>query len=568
MKSLLNWLTKRFTTVRPAARPERRARLSLDQLEDRMVPTVVNYGGPILPHVEIQPVFYGSNWSSTPSQVTQFQNYLNYLATSPYMDMLANAGYGVGQGSTTTGKIINTNLAAGSVLTDSTIQAAIQNGMKTSNMLAGPDANRLYVVFVQPNVEVVQSNGNTSLGYGFASYHYAFQGTDASGHAATIHYAVVCTPGGTINNAYLQGDRFLSQFNEMTASASHEIAESVTDPDVTSYATVAWYDESPTGGEIGDMCNGQVVYLNGYAVQRIVDQNDQPMTPAGATAFRPVSFILESNGQLLEYAFGGVTNVSTSAGPIASVSDQGIDDAGFAMVDVVTTSGIALEYHDGWGWSVLLSSGVKSAVAGQGVSYVLSTSGSLSEYIESANPTINPLAMGTWKNIDWGVASISAGTDKKGVNTVDYIYNWMGLAAEDSDSSGWHSFATNVASISAGQHGISDYVTRDGKAYWYNETIGTPYQFASGVAQVTTGVGANGKYIIDLLYTNGDLYQYTDGASSWTYVAGSIKSVDKGRAGVVDMIQQEWNGPRAWEYNGYWTPLTQYYWGANDVAVA
>src|SRR5437870_903151 len=93
----LMW-SRRTRAGRPAAG---RARPALEPLEDRWVPTVTYHGGPLLPSVEATALFFGSAWSSTPSlsqQAVTLDNYLQYLVNSPYMDMLTNAGYGVGRG--------------------------------------------------------------------------------------------------------------------------------------------------------------------------------------------------------------------------------------------------------------------------------------------------------------------------------------------------------------------------------------------------------------------------------------------------------------------------------------
>lgn len=71
---------------------------------------------------------------------------------------------------------------------------------------------------------------------------------------------------------------WLNAFDQMTAVASHELAEAVTDPN-KGYKAMGWNDDSPlNGGEVGDIVANQIVYLNGNAVSRIADQNDQAMT--------------------------------------------------------------------------------------------------------------------------------------------------------------------------------------------------------------------------------------------------------------------------------------------------
>src|SRR6516225_3074416 len=94
-----------------------------------------------------------------------------------------------------------------------------------------------------------------------------------------IHYAVIPYAGGNVPlssgpDVNLQRS-FLSRLDSMTLSASHELAEAVTDPNIN-YKTLGWNDDGYDDGEVGDIANAQTVYLNGYAVQRIADQNDQP----------------------------------------------------------------------------------------------------------------------------------------------------------------------------------------------------------------------------------------------------------------------------------------------------
>jgi hypothetical protein len=272
----------------------RSSRPALEALEERWMPSVTNHGGLVLQNVEVQNLFYGSTWAGDSGQLAQagqLVNYTNYLVNSPYVDMLAKAGYGVGRGSVTGGNFVDRSAATqGNIVLDSEIRGYLQNSI-TAGTLDGPDANRLYVLYIEPNVEVVndsyydstnQRNDNSVLD--FAGYHDSFTGTDANGNPANIRYAVVTTPGGTIGNAYTAGETSLSTFDEMTQTASHEIAEATTDPDPN--IQKAWYDDNfvnPTGSkgaEIGDIVNGQGVRLNGYLVQAVSDQNDNAIVPA------------------------------------------------------------------------------------------------------------------------------------------------------------------------------------------------------------------------------------------------------------------------------------------------
>jgi hypothetical protein len=516
---------------RPAAR---NARPELESLEQRQMLTVTPHGGAVLPHVEVQGMYYGSDWNTNAyfGQKLYLDNFLGNVVNSSYMDALGNAGYGVGRGSASPGAIFGKNVNKFQYLSDAQIRADLL-GCINAGALQRPDANRLYVIFVEDNVAVGDAKSNSQNA--FLGYHGAFSGqvdlipnVPWLTYQADIRYAVVTYPGGWIGNA---GRWWLNALDTMTLTASHELAEAVTDPDVN-YKTLGWYDNA-LNGEVGDITNAQTVYLNGYAVQRISDKNDQGMTPAGATGVRAVNFVLDKKGNLYETYGGGLIFLSSG---IAAVSDQAIDNYGHAMIDVVTTGGAAYEYHEGLGSWTFLANGVKSAKADQGVSYVLYNTGKLYEYKDWGS---------SWTYIDSNVTAIDAGTDRYGVNMVAEV--WLGQAWEHSDSTGWHYLASNVKAVSAGQQGIMDLLYNNGNAYWYNEATGTFSFLASGVAAVTAGTDQFGRYMIDLLYTSGNLYEYRVGGS-WTWLDNNVVSVGKGHAGAVDIV---FNWGDAYDHDQY-----------------
>jgi hypothetical protein len=280
----MRWLSRLLGERESAASSLRsHARPKLEGLEERVVPTVNYYGGNVLTHVEAQALFYGSDWSTTANTATQatLNTYLSDLTGGAYMDALTQAGYHdqngnlIGRGTASAGYQDPTQLTSGSVITDASIHTAIQNDI-TNNHLQAPDANRLYVVYVDPNVAVNLGMGQGTTQQGILGYHGAFAGTTASGAALTIRYAVVVTPGGPAHNS----SEGFAAIDQLTAVTSHEVAEAVTDPDVN-YGTLGWYD--PQKGEIGDITENQsAAYVrlsgsqgNSYLVQEVAGQNDQ-----------------------------------------------------------------------------------------------------------------------------------------------------------------------------------------------------------------------------------------------------------------------------------------------------
>jgi hypothetical protein len=262
-------------------RSQSRFRPTLECLEGRRTPTVTYHGGALLPHVEVQGMYLGSDWyynSTYYNQTAQFEAFNRFLPQSSYLDLLTQLGYGVGRGSTSPGIIDTLTLNKNYYLTDSAIRGEIQRFINVG-YLQQPDANRLYVVYVEPGVAILNDHDNSSTSIrDFTGYHGAFAGRTASGYGADIHYAVIAHAGGY--NAILPG---LTSFGTMTLTASHEIAEAATDPDVN-YRALGWYDDY-YGGEIGDI-NRYEALLNGYVVQSIINKYDVAYVPYGATTLR------------------------------------------------------------------------------------------------------------------------------------------------------------------------------------------------------------------------------------------------------------------------------------------
>src|SRR5690348_8588213 len=110
------WLQARISSSRQRSRGRRAWRretfsvvaAQVEQLESRALLTVTYHGGALLPHVEAQAVYLGSDWqnnSSLQTQTGQVNTYLATLVNSPYMDMMTNAGYNVGRGTASAGSV-------------------------------------------------------------------------------------------------------------------------------------------------------------------------------------------------------------------------------------------------------------------------------------------------------------------------------------------------------------------------------------------------------------------------------------------------------------------------------
>jgi hypothetical protein len=495
--------------------------------------------------------------------MTSFDDFLQKTVSGSYLTMLGNAGYtGVGAGSATTGAI--DNVALPSDLLDSQIQSYLQSAIAnqtniTSGHVQANTSNALYVVYVQDNVVVDFGNGENSTN-AFLAYHSSFTASNGQ----LIRYAVVPFHG-TGGNAQ---NPWLGAFDSMTDAASHEIAEAATDPD-----GFTWFDRY--GYEIGDTVAGSTVYLNGYAVQREGSIpgsifNYLPMTPTGATASHQVAFTL-SGGVVYEFSAAHPNGAALPTLPsglgVRSISDQGIDDFGQPMIDVVDVGGNAYEYHDfadttvptytanaGYFPYTPLGSGVKQAVAGQGVSYVLFTNSQLKEYVDPnyytyyAGYGVNPAGRGGV--IASGVLAISAGTDKIGANSVDYattvngktaLYEWRDVIARSTQ------LASSVTTFSAGQQGVHAYGSGN-NAVLVREAVGTSYtstgftattvtsaQPGSAVTSVVVGVNATGGFELVVRYGT-NAYVYNNSTTASTLLGSNVGALSKSINGLFRVL--------------------------------
>jgi hypothetical protein len=263
----------------------------VEALEDRQVPTVSFFGGNLLSQVQAQALYLGNEFTSAPAntQPATLDAYLKDLTAGPYLQALQRAGYNVGPGSATAGAVDPAALTAGSTISDAFIQSRLQVDI-SGGLLQAPNANTLYVVYVEPDVAVNLGFGQGTTQQGILGYHTAFLGTNG----APIRYAVVVSPGGAAHNSVLP--EATTALDQLTAVTSHEVAEAVTDPDINSNVNsgrLGWFD--PQRGEIGDIEENNpsafVRLADGHLVQEVADQNDQllsiatappPTTPPGS----------------------------------------------------------------------------------------------------------------------------------------------------------------------------------------------------------------------------------------------------------------------------------------------
>jgi hypothetical protein len=252
---------------------------AVTSLESRtLLSTVTYHGGPIIPHVQVEALDFG--WAANAVEAQQ-ERYLSTaigdLVSSGYMDVLNQYGAGRGtfDGTTSVGPTLPLE-----VLYDSSVQSILTTAL-SQNLLATPSPSQLYMIFVPARV-TLPSNGGTTYGY---HGHFWYGSSD-------IRYAVVTTFSG---------------MNAATATATHELAEAVTDPDGN-----AWWD-NVYGDEIGETgSNGYALPttgFDGYGVSQLwSNAANGPVSPPNNVNWTTlngwVSQIVTINGRWNSAIFG------------------------------------------------------------------------------------------------------------------------------------------------------------------------------------------------------------------------------------------------------------------------
>jgi hypothetical protein len=229
-------------------------------------------GGPVLGAVKVVSVLYGSGTyvpavstgflSSFYAQVTR-SNYLAWL--SEYDTPTQNIGLGSFAGQVS---ITPSAAHAQTNLMDTDVEAELGAQIK-AGALPAPDANTVYMVSF-PKGDVITSVGGASCVVGgFCAYHASF-----TYQGKSVYYGVLpdnspdsgCDTGCGVSADPVQN---------LTSTASHELAEAITDP--AAGVNPAWYDS--VSGEIGDICQGQQGTFTGtdgvaYGVQALFSEQE------------------------------------------------------------------------------------------------------------------------------------------------------------------------------------------------------------------------------------------------------------------------------------------------------
>lgn len=222
------------------------------------LPQVVNLGGMVIKKPKVQAIVYASE-----PKAADIDGFLQELTKTTYWAQ-TTAEYGVG--AVTVLPTIKRPEQPPATLMDSDLQADLAtNTSGASPVWGAADPSTMYL-FVMPPGTIVNASGNCCTD--FDGYHQ-----EAAVGAGSVAYGVVCSCGGKFDGPNI------TDVQQVTVAAAHELVEIATDPFVqskpafgqTDLADIVW--TLGTGGEVADMCefnvNAFVIPAGGkYMVQQ------------------------------------------------------------------------------------------------------------------------------------------------------------------------------------------------------------------------------------------------------------------------------------------------------------
>jgi hypothetical protein len=204
------------------------------------------HGGAVLHHPVAVHLYWGAWWTTDEGQAraTILDGFSADAGDSAWWDTMADypdaKGAPEGDRLAAGASVTISDSEPGDVVSDTRIRAFVTAHAPSWN------AEAVYVVFTPPGT-IVSSRWGKSCD-AICAYHWHFTGTIAS-HSRDVKYAVVpsldCWDGCGVRGLHVNDETT----DQMTIALSHELAEAVTDPDVT-----AWHGPH-NEGEIGDLCD-------------------------------------------------------------------------------------------------------------------------------------------------------------------------------------------------------------------------------------------------------------------------------------------------------------------------
>ncbi len=256
-------------------------------------PKLTYYGGPLIQSPIIVPVFWSSavnpKLTAATTGMAQFFADITQSTYWPWLQEYDTVGVTNGSqqailsGTATAGVTLSPSVCAGAAsctVTDKQIQSELTKQIGMS-VLPAPtldctgNVQTIYMIEFPPNVTV---NGGAGLGVScqaFCAYHNT--GTYGTNKTPLLYGVLMDQFTGPCAGMGCGGNP--TPLEDSTDTASHELVEAVTDPDIGLTANIGspmgWYDASNQCGEIADICDdgsaGDQITVNGrtWAVQQV-----------------------------------------------------------------------------------------------------------------------------------------------------------------------------------------------------------------------------------------------------------------------------------------------------------
>jgi hypothetical protein len=225
-------------------------------------------GGPIMANPRTSLLFWGA-WDA--GDASSYASSLQTLAgTSAFYNRMAE--YGIGNG-TFGQRLPDYTTGATGYQSECTLVGQLVKSIGAAGIV--PDSNDLFVIILPSDSHSRFGHSHGARGH-HGSTANTMMHTDCNSQSSCSYtsqgsLAKACTntdTGDTYSltvNGALYNIRYAivdSSANTAVVTASHEMAEAATDPDLTTYKN-----------EIGDMCEGQRTYVRGVLVQKIWSQS-------------------------------------------------------------------------------------------------------------------------------------------------------------------------------------------------------------------------------------------------------------------------------------------------------
>ncbi|HTB70375.1 MAG TPA: hypothetical protein VK707_05295 [Solirubrobacteraceae bacterium] len=291
-------------------------------------PPLIYRGGSIEQSPQVYLIFWGSNWNGEGAAAkAQTETFFSGLSGSTYQSILSQysgppQSY-ISATATVAGNWTDTSVPAPSNVSNGTVGREIEKAISSQGWQSAQESvNTQFVLLIAP-----ESTYASEFGAGnFCGFHSAY---------GTATYSVDLYPSGVVSGC-INHDPERNPANALVETASHEYAESATDP-----RPLAGWVSSDGEYEIGDMCAWvpRITLPDGAHATELWDNRQNACASADTTVYPP--------------------DVSTT-------SASGLQEIQATLNGTVTSRGQSTTYHFQYGTTTDYGSSTASNPAGSG----------------------------------------------------------------------------------------------------------------------------------------------------------------------------------------------------------